>query len=106
MRNPSPGEEPLCPTCGKGGMTRVISSFAIHRSVQTIYEESGTPGGAISPDYYKDPRNIGRSLEKRLKDSNIEMPPEIQRSIAEAREGKLPDSIKDLDSASTDSAYH
>ena len=106
LRNPSAAGEPVCPACGGGGLTRVISSFAIHRSIQTIHEESGTPGGALSPDYYKDPRNIGRGLEKRLKDYNLEMPPEVGRTIAEAREGKLPDSIKDLDSATGDSAYH
>ena len=106
LRTASPEAKPLCPVCGNGGLTRIISSFAIHKSIATIYEESGTPGGAISADYYKDPRNIGRRLEKQLRDSNIEMPPEIGRSIAEAREGNLPGSLKDLDSAAADSAYN
>ena len=106
LRTALAGIHPQCPLCGNSGLTRVISNFAIHKSISTIHEESGTPGGAISPDYYKDPRNIGRSLEKRLRDSNIEMPPEIGRSIAEAREGNLPGSLKDLDSAAADSAYH
>lgn len=101
----APSSQPLCPQCGGSGLTRVISSFAIHKSLSTIYEQSGTPGGAESPDYYKDPRNIGRSLEKRLREANIEMPPEIQKTLAEAREGKLPDSLKELDSAAPDSAY-
>jgi hypothetical protein len=64
------------------------------------------PGKAISPGYYKDPRNIGRHLEKQLRDSSVEMPAEIRRSIDEAREGNLPCSLKDLDSAAADSAYH
>lgn len=98
--------EPLCPICGNSGLTRVISSFAIHKSISTIHEESGTPGGAISPDYFKDPRNIGRHLEKRLQDYNVEMPQEVRKSIDEAREGNLPGSLKDLDSAAADSAYH
>jgi putative FmdB family regulatory protein len=97
--------EPLCPVCGGSSLTRIISSFAVHRSVNTIYEDSGTPGGAISDDYYKDPRNIGRQLETRLRESNVDMPPEIRRSIDEAREGNLPGSLKDLDSAAADSAY-
>ena len=97
--------EPLCPVCGSSSLTRIISSFAVHKSISTIYEESGTPGGATSADYYKDPRNIGRRLEKQLRDSNIDIPPEIERSIAEAREGNLPGSLKDLDSAAADSAY-
>ena len=106
LRTAAVEAKPLCPVCGNGGLTRIISSFAIHKSIATIYEESGTPGGAISADYYKDPRNIGRRLEKQLRDSNIEMPPEIGRSIAEAREGNLPGSLKDFDSASADSAYN
>jgi putative FmdB family regulatory protein len=106
LRTASAGARPLCPLCGNGGLSRIISSFAVHRSLTTVYEESGTPGGPVSADYYKDPRNIGRRLEKRLQDSNIEMPPEIGRSIAEAREGNLPASLKDLDSASADSAYN
>jgi putative FmdB family regulatory protein len=98
---------PACPSCGKSGLTRVISSFAIHKSVGTIHEESGDPGPFQSRDYYRDPRNIGRHLEKKFKDMNIEMPSEIQQSISEAREGALPESLKDLDSgASSDSAYH
>ena len=106
LRTASAKVKPLCPVCGNGGLIRIISSFAIHKSISTIYEESGTPGGAISADYYKDPRNIGRRLEKQLRDSNIDIPPEIERTIAEAREGNLPGSLKDLDSAAADSAYN
>ena len=106
LRTASAEGKPLCPVCGNGSLTRIISGFAMHKSISTIYEESGTPGEAISADYYKDPRNIGRRLEKQLHDSNIEMPPEIRRSITEAREGNLPGSLKDLDSAAADSAYN
>ena len=106
LRTATAGAKPLCPVCGNGGLTRIISNFATHKSISTIYEESGTPGGAVSADYYKDPRNIGRRLEKQLRDSNIDIPPEIERTIAEAREGNLPGSLKDLDGASADSAYN
>ena len=106
LRTVSAEAKPLCPGCGNSNLARVISNFALHKSISTIYEESGTPGGPISADYYKDPRNIGRRLEKQLRDSNIEIPPEIEKSIAEAREGNLPGSLKDLDSAAADSAYN
>ena len=105
QRTASADAKPLCPVCGSSSLTRIISSFAVHKSISTIYEESGAPGGAVSADYYKDPRNIGRRLEKQLRDSNIEMPAEIERSIAEVREGNLPGSLKDLDGAAADSAY-
>ena len=58
-----------------------------------------------SQDYYKDPRNIGRWTEKRFKDLGMEMPGEIQQKIQAAREGELPESVKDLQSASPDAAY-
>jgi hypothetical protein len=85
---------------------RLFSSFAVLKSVSTVHEESGELGRKQSPDYYKDPRNIGRHLEKKFGDMNVEIPPEIKDSIRAAREGTLPDSLKDLESASADSAYH
>ena len=97
---------PDCPQCGKPSLTRIFSSFAVHKSISTIHEESGEPGSRPGPDYYKDPRNIGRHLEKKFSEMNIEMPSEIQNSIKAAREGALPDSLKDLESGSADSAYH
>ena len=96
LRTASPEAKPLCPVCGNGGLTRIISSFAIHKSISTIYEESGTPGGAISADYYKDPRNIGRWTEKKFEEMGMEMPSQVQGMIQAAREGDMPESVKDL----------
>jgi len=97
-------QHPACPECQSTDMTRIFSSFAMHRSLESIYEENSDPR---SPDYYNDPRNIGRSLEKRFQDMNMEMPPEIRQNIDSAREGVLPESLKDLDSGSSaDTAYH
>jgi putative FmdB family regulatory protein len=98
--------EPKCSICGSTDIKRIISSFAYHKSLSTVYEESGEPGNFASPDYYKDPRNIGRWAEKRFKDMGMEMPGEIQKKIQAAREGELPEPVKDLQSASPDSSYH
>jgi len=57
-------------------------------------------------DYYKDPRNIGRWVEKKFKDMNMELPSEIQQKIQAAREGELPEPLKELKSASPDASYH
>jgi len=54
-------------------------------------------------DYYKDPRNIGRHTEKRLKELGIDMDSEeyrdtfagVKETIAAAREGELPKTLKD-----------
>jgi putative FmdB family regulatory protein len=100
------GGELTCLYCKESDLTRILSSFAVHKSVSSLHEESGEPGRGQSPDYYKDPRNIGRHLEKKFQDMNVEVPSEIKDSIRAAREGALPDSLKDLESASSDSAYH
>lgn len=98
--------ELICPSCGSKDLKRIISGFAVHKSISTIYEENPIQGISGNDDYFKDPRNIGRNLEKKFKDMNVEMPSEIQHEIAAAREGILPDMIKGLDTVATpDSAY-
>jgi len=87
-------------------VNRVISTFSYHKSFEPIYKESGESGKFQSPDYYKDPRNIGRWAEKKFKDMGMEMPSEIQQEIQAAREGELPEPVKDLQSASPDTSYH
>jgi ferritin-like protein len=85
---------PACPACG-GDLVRLVSSFAHHRSVKDIHESSGSPDRP-GPDYYQDPRNIGRWTEKRFQEMGMEMPSEISDMIQAAREGELPESVKDL----------
>jgi len=92
---------PVCGACGSREMSRVISGFAYHKSMATIHEESGgsdKPG----PDYYRDPRNIGRWTEKKFKDMGMEMPSQIQEMIDSARDGQMPESVKDLQPNLTD----
>jgi len=105
MRQNAIQQDPACPACGGTGLRRIISSFAVVKSTATVHEESGEPGPGMSADYYKDPRNIGRSLAQQFKNMNMEIPSEIRESIDKAREGVLPDSLQDLNSASSDSAY-
>jgi putative FmdB family regulatory protein len=98
--------EPKCSICGSTDVTRLISTFAYHKSFNPISEESVESSMFSNPDYYKDPRNIGRWAEKRFKDMDMEMPSEIQQKIQAAREGELPEPVKDLQSASPDASYH
>jgi hypothetical protein len=49
-----------------------------------------------SLDDYKDPRNIGRWTEKRAKELGLEMPAPVEEMIQAARQGDLPNSVKDL----------
>ena len=92
---------PVCSYCGSTELVRLVSSFAYHKSMSTIYEESGDPDMA-GPNYYNDPRNIGRWAEKRFKEMGAEMPPQVEEMIQAAREGEMPESVKDLQPNLTD----
>jgi len=96
---------PQCSSCGNTNLSRVISGFAYHKSLKTIWEESGEPAMRPGEDYYKDPRNIGRWVEKKFQDMGQELPSQIQEKIQSAREGVLPEPLKGLESASPNAAY-
>ena len=96
---------PKCSGCGNTSLSRVVSGFAYHRSVKTVWEDSGEPTMRPNEDYYKDPRNIGRWVERKFQDMGQELPPQIHEKIQAAREGELPEPLKDLKSASPTAAY-
>ena len=96
----------VCSSCGSTDLVCLVGGFAYHKSMQTIHENSGDPTMFSGPDYYKDPRNIGRWAEKRFKDMGMEMPSQVENMISAARDGELPESMKDLKSASPDASYH
>ena len=94
-----------CSSCGNTNPSRVVSGFAYHKSLNTVWEESGDPTMHPADDYYRDPRNIGRWVEKKFQDMGQELPSQIQEQIKAAREGVLPEPLKDLESASPTAAY-
>ena len=95
---------PQCPHCENRDMARLISSFAHHKSAQGWLEQAGPPQAMGGPDYYKDPRNIGRWTEHRLKQLGMDIRSEehsgtfsgVREMIDAAREGEMPEPIKDL----------
>jgi len=95
----------VCSYCQSADMVRLIGTVAYHRSTQTVHEESGEPSAHNSAEYYKDPRNIGRWAEKRFSEMGVDMPDSLKNKIQAAREGELPDSMKDLKSASPDASF-
>jgi putative FmdB family regulatory protein len=96
---------PKCSSCGNANLSRALSGFAYHKPLKTVWEESGEPTMHPGEDYYKDPRNIGRWAEKKFQDMGQELPSQIQDKIQAAREGVLPEPLKDLESASSTAAY-
>ncbi len=95
MKSITDSVTPVCPVCGSSEFRRLISGFAYHKSLKTIHEEAGELGKA-GPDYYKDPRNIGRWTEKRFQEMGQEMPSQVEDMIQAAREGEMPTAVKDL----------
>jgi len=84
---------PACQHCG-GKTARTFSRFAHHKGEERVLEEYGAlPRTA---EEYKDPRQIGRWVEKKFDDYGMELPQEARTMIDAAREGELPDVVKDL----------
>ena len=52
--------------------------------------------GRSGPDDYRDPRQIGRWVEKRFEEYGMDMPEGAREMIDAAREGEMPGPVKDL----------
>jgi putative FmdB family regulatory protein len=83
-----------CQHCGGKNLKRTVSRFAYHKSEQTILEEYGSEPKRLED--YKDPRQIGRWVERRLSEQGVEMPDETRKMIDAAREGEFPEPLKDV----------
>ena len=79
-----------------------MPSSAHHEEVpvtisRDVLDELGGAGAGGRPeDAYKDPRQIGRWVERRFEQYGMEIPDETREAIDAAREGELPESVKDL----------
>ena len=80
--------KPVCPACGSEDTTRLITSFAYHKSEQTLVEELGEPNPLAGPSAYKSPRQIGMWTERRAKELGIELPDKAKELIDKARSGQ------------------
>lgn len=93
VRTVSSPVDAICPACGGKDLVRLVSRFGIARTVSSVHADSSGPAG---PDYYKDPRNIGRGIEKKFSEMGMEIPSEIRGMIDAARDGQMPGAVKDL----------
>ena len=87
---------PACEHCGSPRTKRAVSRFATPLTEAQVMERYGAPDPAAGPGAYQDPRQIGRWAEQRFEEMGVEMPSEARRMIDAAREGDLPDAVKDL----------
>ena len=96
QRSRSAPAAPACDRCGRRESERAISRFATPKTEQQVLEQYGTPSPGAGSEAWKDPRQIGRWTEKQFADLGMEMPTQTRAMIEAAREGDLPDSVKDL----------
>src|SRR6266508_6935426 len=96
VRSASSDLSPRCDHCKSANLTRAVSRVAIGRTESQIMEQYGAPEPGQGPDAYKDPRPIGRWVEKRFDEMGMELPSEARKMIDAAREGEFPEPVKDL----------
>ena len=96
VRTISDPESPACEHCASTDTARVISRFAVAKSMASVWEDSGPPSAMAGDYYYQDPRNIGRWTEQRLEQLGVDMPSEARDMIDAARDGTMPSPIDEL----------
>ena len=96
VRNPANETAPACQHCG-GKTARAFSRFAVGRGAGRTAAGGRQNFEAPRPgEDYSDPRQIGRWVEKRFDDYGMDLPNEAREMIDAARDGELPDAVKDL----------
>ena len=97
LRSVNASAEERCEHCGSKRLSRLISRVNRVKTEQDVLDELGAPGAGGRPeDSYKDPRQIGRWVEQRFQEYGMELPEETREMIDAAREGELPDPVKDV----------
>ena len=82
--------EPVCSHCQSTDMERRMSSFALGKTVSSVHESFSSGSEHRSPDYYSDPRNIGRGVEAAFSKYGMEIPSSVRDNIDAARSGETP----------------
>lgn len=83
-----------CTHCGSRKLSRALSRFAYHKSEQRVLEEHGAEPKRMED--YKDPRQIGRWVERKFDEYGMELPGKAREMIDAAREGELPSPVDEL----------
>jgi hypothetical protein len=84
----------VCDHCGGRKLSRALSRFAYHRSEQQVLEQYGAEPKRMED--YKDPRQIGRWVERKFDEYGMDVPSEAKEMIDAAREGELPKPVDEL----------
>jgi hypothetical protein len=71
-----------------------LSRFAVGRSAAQANRDFSAP--PRPGEEYSDPRQIGRWVENKFDEYGMDLPGEAREMIDAARDGELPDAVKDL----------
>ena len=82
--------EQACSHCQSRDVVRRMSSFSMGKTVQSVHENSPMGAASPTPEYYSDPRNIGRGVEERFDRYGLDIPESVRETIDAAREGEMP----------------
>ncbi len=93
IRSVGAPSEATCQHCGTRRLERAVSRFAYHKSAQTILEEYGSEPKRLED--YKDPRQIGRWVERKFQEYGMDVPDDARKMIDAAREGEFPEPVTD-----------
>src|SRR3990172_8657339 len=74
----SPGDV-ACRSCGGRKLSRTVSRFAYRKSEQAILERYGAEPKRVED--YKDPRQIGRWVERKFDEYGMDLPDEARQMI-------------------------
>lgn len=92
FKSASSEKAPACQHCG-AKTARALSRFAMGRSASSARSDFGVPQ---SGEGYSDPRQIGRWVEDKFDSYGMDLPDGAREMIDAARDGELPDAVKDL----------
>ena len=90
LKSINSGLEAVCNHCQSTNMQRRMSSFAMGKTVGSVHESFAPGSEHRSPEYYQDPRNIGRNVEQAFSKYGMDMPKSVRDNIDSAREGNKP----------------
>jgi len=93
IRSVGASSEATCRHCDSRRLERVVSRFAYHKSGQTILEEYGSEPKRLED--YKDPRQIGRWVERKFQEYGMDVPDDARKMIDAARQGEFPEPVTD-----------
>jgi putative FmdB family regulatory protein len=88
LLKPAQAATMTCIYCEASQVTRLMSSFAIHRSTASRLADVDLRRSA-SDDFYADSRNIGLRARQQFQQRGLQPPAQFEEVVEKARSGKF-----------------